>query len=106
MLQPKDKLSKWFRFYECYQSETAARYDIDNVPQEEEIIEAIKYHGRTVLDPIRGHFGGFSPTSWYRCHDLEKKLCYNSYIKWCEKRNVPGGRGVSWGESSWFFFSS
>lgn len=86
-MDPKDKLSKYFRYYECVQSDTASRHGIINIPTEDEL-EAIIYHSRNVLDPIREKFGSFSPTSWFRCEELEKMLCYSSYKTWCVKRNI------------------
>ena len=82
------KLSDNFLFYEAVQSSTASRLGIDNVPTDETIINAIKYHAQTVVQPIRDNYRSFSPNSWYRSPELEKAICASSYAAWCAKRNM------------------
>jgi hypothetical protein len=65
--------SKNFAIRELYRSETAARQEIDNFPGEEALHSAV-FLAREVLQPVRDHFGSFSPNSVYRCQALERAL--------------------------------
>lgn len=85
---PSSKISSHFTMREVAKSDTAARNNIDNTPTNEILDNAMKT-AINVLEPIRVHFGiPFSPNSWYRGEDLEKHICYNSYLKWCEKKGM------------------
>lgn len=99
-LNPRDKLSKYFRFYEAVHSDTASRLSICNMPTDDSTVEALIYHAKTVLDPIREHFGPYSPTSMYRCEELEKSLCWNAYLRWCDNRKLKPS------EAAWLLYFS
>jgi hypothetical protein len=68
------RLSPHFTFLESYKSQTAERNDIDNTPPVELVPRLITVATK-ILEPVRAHFGKpFSPSSWYRCLDLNRKL--------------------------------
>lgn len=94
MVQLQDKLSDHFKFYEAVHSDTAFRLGINNVPADEEIIAALKYHSKGVLEPIRKEFGAFSPLSWYRGEVLERTICQDAFLKWCKKRNYQASEAA------------
>lgn len=92
---PNKRLSPNFRMYEVAQSMTAQRLGIDNTPPYE-ALEAAQLVAVRILEPIRRAFGRpFSPTSWYRCEELERVLCQRAYERWCIRR------GVAINDESW-----
>jgi hypothetical protein len=80
VFNPEEKLSEHFKCYEVSRSMIAERYGIDNTPTKE-VIERAKFHAEHVLEPIRAHFRvPFSPTSWYRCPELERVVVGDATI--------------------------
>ncbi len=60
-----DNISKWVKFGEAIRSETAARLNITNVPDEQQLT-AMKYVASQIYDPIREHFGPIHINSFLR----------------------------------------
>ncbi len=60
------QLSKNFWLSELIKSDTALRYGIDNVPQDQNIIENLRLLANNILQPCRDKFGPIRPTSGYR----------------------------------------
>jgi hypothetical protein len=73
-LRPQDHIAANFRFYELTLSELASRLGLDNsLPGDRELRAAV-HLARKVLQPIRNHYGGFTPNSVFRCQALERVL--------------------------------
>ena len=69
------KLSENFTLEELCKSSTATRLGINNIPEEDEIIENLKYVAENILQPIREKFGvPFTPNSGYRSSELNKAI--------------------------------
>ena len=67
-------LSKHFTLREATRSQTADRLDIDNQPRME-IIPKLVQVAHNILEPLRAHYGApFTPSSWYRCQELNEVL--------------------------------
>ena len=66
-------LSEHFTLKEACYSSTALRLGIDNKAPEFVIpsLQAVALH---ILEPVRAHYGSFTPSSWYRCHALNKAI--------------------------------
>src|SRR6478736_6970576 len=60
-----DTISKWVSFGEAIRSETAARLDIPNLPDDQQL-EAMKYVASQIYDPLREHFGPIHINSFLR----------------------------------------
>lgn len=73
-LVPQDQVSPNFRYYELTVSEIAARSGIDNGFETDEQLRAAVHLARHVLQPIREHFGRFTPNSVFRGQALERAL--------------------------------
>ena len=74
-------LSPHFTLKELCKSQTASRFNLDNLPTDEHI-ENLKYLCETILEPVREKYGPFTPTSGYRSKDgcmsaLKKKGAEN-----------------------------
>lgn len=82
---PRTKISPHFTHREVARSQTASRWGIDNTP-DSCILERATHLARNVLEPTRTYFGvPFSPSSWYRCEELERKVCFKGYYNWRRK---------------------
>jgi len=73
-LDPQDHIAPNFRVYELSLSELADRRGIDNRITDDETLRAAVHLARSVLQPIRAAFGGFTPNSVYRGQALERQL--------------------------------
>ena len=71
---PKDKVSKNFRFYELTKSDTDDRHNVDNSIKREKVVHHAIYLCRHVLQPVRDKFGRLSPNSVFRSQALERAL--------------------------------
>ena len=68
------KLSANFRLKEAISSQTALRLGINNMPNVEQTTCIVKV-AQHILQPVRDHFGiPFSPSSWFRCADLNHQI--------------------------------
>ena len=68
------RVSEHFSFAETHKSQVATRHDIDNVPLVE-LMPKLSAVAENILEPVRNYFGvPFSPSSWYRCLDLNRVL--------------------------------
>ena len=73
-------LSDHFTLTEAARSQTAVRYGIDNLPPRD-LTPALKGVAENILEPVRAYYGiPYSPTSWYRCEALERRLCWRSFL--------------------------
>jgi hypothetical protein len=87
------QISKHFSMKEGCSSPTALRLGIDNTPSEA-VVAAMKALAEAVLEPVRVHFDiPFSPTSWFRCAELEQAICWggkdgSSFGRWCVRRDL------------------
>jgi Peptidase M15 len=73
-LDPQDRIAPNFRFYELSVSELADRRGIDNRIRNDAVLRAAVHLARSVLQPIRDAFGGYTPNSVYRSQALECAL--------------------------------
>ncbi len=73
-LHPQDRIAPNFRVYELSVSELAQRRGIDNRIADDTVLRNAVHLARTVLQPIRDQFGGFTPNSVYRSQALERQL--------------------------------
>lgn len=60
-----DLISKWVSYGESIRSETAARLDIPNIPDDQQLA-AMKYAALQIYDPLRDHFGPIHINSFFR----------------------------------------
>lgn len=82
---PTGRLTRHFTHREVRRSQTADRWGIDNTPDPCGMTNALLL-ARNVLEPVRTEFGrGFSPSSWFRCEELERKLCFRAYHSWLRR---------------------
>ena len=95
MYAPDEMLSEYFRQREIAKSSVADRKGIDNTPSDA-VIEHARNLALHVLDPIRKHFGPFTPQSWYRCELLEKEITANAYEEWCNANRLDHQDEKSW----------
>lgn len=63
-------LSEHFTLEELVYSDVALRRGIDNTTSDPLIVVALTALAIHVLDPLRARYGAFSPTSGYRCPEL------------------------------------
>jgi hypothetical protein len=73
-LAPQDHIAPNFRYYELTVSEIAARSGVDNGFETDEQLRAAVNLARHVLQPIREHYGRFTPNSVFRSQALERAL--------------------------------
>ena len=83
------KVSPHFSYREVIKSHTALRLGIDNTPSQEVLSNAVDL-ARNVLEPIRDQFGPFSPSSWFRCEELERVICHKAFRRWQTHNSYPG----------------
>lgn len=91
-------LSTNFSLWEFEKSSTADRLDIDNTVvkslaegYEEDVLASLKDLCVNVAQPLRSHFGKFTPSSGFRCYGLERVLCATSIVRFLER----GGASVT-----------
>jgi len=100
------KLSPHFTLAEAVKSQTAVREEIDNTPPVD-VVPRLIYTAENVLEPVRVFYGiPFSPSSWFRCRDLEAEICkktierqlaqgrIKSVEEYLDKKQHPTGRAV------------
>lgn len=69
------KLSNNFWLREFTKSSTATRLDIDNWPEDQQIVDNLTKVVYNIVQPVRDHFGiPFAPNSGYRCLALNRAL--------------------------------
>jgi len=70
-----DNITTNFKWYEVFQSDTAARLNINNVTDDPVILGRIKYLFETCVQPARDHFGvPIRINSGYRSPELNKAV--------------------------------
>jgi zinc D-Ala-D-Ala carboxypeptidase len=67
-------LSPHFTLEEMVHSDYALRNDINNTTSDPAIIAALTELVVNILEPVRAQFGPFSPTSGYRCPQLNTAI--------------------------------
>lgn len=92
----RQRISEYFLHYEVVKSDTASRMGFDNTVYCPDVEYRARALAENVLDKVREQFGPFSPTSWYRCEDLERYICDKSYRSWCSKRGLDPDKSESW----------
>ena len=75
-----EMLSPHFSLRELTRSQTADRLDIDNTPPES-VMPKLRALAYCILEPVRERFGSFSPSSGYRCPDLERVLTGDAWLR-------------------------
>lgn len=125
-LEKMTSVSKYLTLEQCFKSDTALRYNIDNTSTDPDIIEALRQVGINVYDKVKGKFTKCYPSSVFRSKDLNEAIkgsltsqhCKgeaididspsNSYnleiFKWVIKNvdfdqliaEFPAGDGLSW----------
>lgn len=73
-LDPQDRIAPNFLVYELSVSDLAQRRGIDNRISDDAVLRAAVHLARTVLQPIRDKFKGYTPNSVYRSQALEREL--------------------------------
>lgn len=73
-IRPDLQLSPHFDLAELCHSDVALRRRIPNLPGVWSIVEALRQLATCILEPIRAAHGPFSPTSGYRCPDLNAAI--------------------------------
>jgi hypothetical protein len=73
-LAPRDLIAPNFRFYELTLSELASRLGVNNSFPGDREMRAAVHLARNVLQPIRKHYGSFTPNSVFRGQELERVL--------------------------------
>tara|TARA_Y100001973_G_scaffold23282_1_gene34744 strand:- start:279 stop:743 length:465 start_codon:yes stop_codon:yes gene_type:complete len=69
------RLTDHFTLAELCKSETAVRNNINNIPDDEDIISSLRSVCVQILEPVRKHFDTpFAPNSGYRSSALNKML--------------------------------
>lgn len=68
------QLSTHFTLAELVHSDYALRHDIDNTTSDPAIVAALTALAVNILEPVRARFGAFSPTSGYRCLELNNAI--------------------------------
>jgi len=92
---PNKTLHGHFKMYEVARSSTAVRLGIDNTPSDE-VLERAEMVAKHILQPVRDEFGSISPTSWFRCEELEKTITINSFKNWCYRHHLSSSHEESW----------
>lgn len=90
-IEPRDRIAADFRVYELTRSETAERQRIDNRFASDEDLRCAVHLARKVLQPIRDHFGRYSPNSVFRSQALERAL-KNRPSSWISTSQHTQGR--------------
>lgn len=88
------RISQYFKQYEVVRSSTADRMGFDNQIYSPRVAYQAELLARNVLDKVRKNFGPLSPTSWFRCEELERHICQTSFANWCEKRGLSQDRNA------------
>lgn len=72
---PSRRLSPHFTLRELTHSDVAERHGIDNTTEDSDIIERLSIVCCRILEPVRDNFSiRFSPSSGYRCEELNQLL--------------------------------
>ena len=86
------KLSPHFSLHEFEKSSTADRLDICNEvvqsldeEREEDVLLSLTALCENVAEPIRNHFGKYSPQSGFRSYELEEVLCAGPIKRFLER---------------------
>lgn len=66
------QLSTNFKLSELIKSDVAARHDVNNYPESEEIIDNLRRVAQKILQPCRDKFGAIKPTSGYRTREVNR----------------------------------
>lgn len=95
---PTSPISKHFKMYEIAKSDIAIRDYIDNTPSPV-ILDNALLLAENVLEPIREHFGiPFSPTSWFRCEQLEWRINEKAFKIWAIRTGKQASQDHVWKE--------
>tara|TARA_R110000824_G_scaffold59839_1_gene160369 strand:- start:898 stop:1344 length:447 start_codon:yes stop_codon:yes gene_type:complete len=70
-------LSPHFSLAELTKSSTASRLNIDNTPDDAQI-EALKLVALNILEPVRDNYRAFTPSSGFRCQELNSAIGSNA----------------------------
>lgn len=95
------KISEHFTYKEVVFSADAQRNNIDNFVYDPEFVLNAKALADNVLEKIRDHYypivgHGININSWYRCEELERNICRNSFLQWCKKGKLDPSIASSW----------
>jgi len=96
---PNKTLHGNFKYYEIFKSKTAERLEIDNIPKGIELDNILEVAEQTcihILQPVRDEFGSLSPSSWFRCEELEKAITIKSFQRWCVKHGLDHKHEEAW----------
>ncbi len=77
---PRKTLYGNFKMYEVAKSGTATRLGIDNTPPEY-VLDKAEQVCKHILQPVRDEFGPFTPSSWYRCEELERAITVAGFTR-------------------------
>jgi hypothetical protein len=88
------RLSPHFTLEEATKSQTAIRLGIPNEPNSDQLL-AMQLVATRILEPVRAHFGvPFSPSSWFRCAELNRTIGGSPLSQHCRGQavdfEVPG----------------
>jgi len=88
-----DRISRNFQVYELIKSDIALRRGIDNRLTADTRLRAAIELTRNVLQPIRNHFGAYTPNSVYRSQAVERVL-KNKPSTWYSKSQHTTGQAA------------
>lgn len=86
-------LSSNFTLSEAIKSQTALRLGIDNSPPSE-LLPSMIAVAANILEPCRANWARpIIASSWYRCEELEKAICWNgrtdsAFGRWCVRHDL------------------
>lgn len=83
-------LSANFTLSDVIKSDTAFKLKIDNSAPPAVVNEAANV-AVNVLEPLAIKYGvaNIEINSWFRCEALEKAICKDAYVKWCNANKLP-----------------
>jgi len=92
---PNKTLYGNFKMYEVAKSSTAIRLGIDNTPSDDALDCAYEV-AKHILQPARDEFGAYTPSSWFRCEELERAITKTGFQKWCNRHRLNASHAESW----------
>ena len=87
------QISENFKLYELTRSKTADRFNINNSIPSDHILKSAVYLTKNILQPVRDHFGKFTPNSVYRSNELDRVLKHKP-LGWISKSQHPHGEAA------------
>jgi zinc D-Ala-D-Ala carboxypeptidase len=90
------RIGKHFIHKEVVKSQTAERLGLENFVRNQDVFDNATALAVNVLDPLREHYGSYSPGSWFRGEALEFNICVGGFAKWCKDNVVDPKAPDAW----------